>query len=122
MWFKFILPIIALGDTPNIDYKLEYKQMKHTLLHGWKIGIECDKDQKLNQSTYDVKDMCFRDRIEILQALTTDLTIGKIINWLISPNGFAPLFIRPKEIDPIALEIKNGTRSDKYPSLNALSS
>ncbi len=36
-------------------------------------NIECDKDQKLNQSVYVIKEMGHRDRTEILLTLPKDL-------------------------------------------------
>ncbi len=66
-------------------------------------------------------------KLAIAKELTNDLCRGKIVGWMSELNGYVPLFVRPKEIDPITGEIlqwrviRDGTfGSEEYPSINML--
>ncbi len=127
VWLDGIIPIIESGDSESINYVRECELMKNNLLNGWKIGIQNTQNKPLNQKTYDLKTMNEVGRLEIYKDLTKGFREGKLIGWLTKANGYVPLFVRPKKINPITFVvekwrvIRDGTQGTlRFPSLNML--
>ena len=129
-WLGIWIPMLKRNPmTGELGTKMNeiIRRNEYHLVHGWELGDENESKRPLNKKIYDESGWRLEERMAVIKDLTTDCLKGRIVNWKGPQDGKLPLFVRPKEVDPVTDEvlkyrvIRDGScGSYSNPSINSL--